>query len=85
MKNTNFHTAKIANGEFDVYFAGQKTTWRIINTTVGGTRADKKTYGVYNTSTGKIRLVGALGAAKKVVEYILLSERNMAPALTGKK
>ncbi len=59
-------TNKIATGEFEVLWNGEKTDWRIINGSRGVSGRDtQNVYGIVNDKTGKHRWIGTLQACKK--------------------
>ena len=65
-------TVRVANGEFEVYWNGEKTSFLIFNGSMGLSGKDTtNVYGISNSSTGKTRIIGTLVACKKILALTL--------------
>ena len=65
-------TNRIAAGQFEVLWNGQKTDWHIVNGSLGLSGRDtQNVYGIANEVTGKRCWIGTLQACKKCLTLTL--------------
>lgn len=64
-------TKRVANGQFEVYKDGEKTSLWIFNGDLGCSGTGRNTYGIRNAETGKAMQIGSLARCKKYAAHWL--------------
>lgn len=65
---------RVGNGVFEVYRDGGKTTWQIINGSVGLSGNGRNMYGIVRADGTGLRWIGSLASAKKCLVLTLSKE-----------
>jgi len=70
-------TNKIATGQFEVLWNGEKTDWTIFNGSMGlSGRNTQNVYGITNIKTGQRRFIGTLQACKKCLALAMKKQAS---------
>lgn len=69
-------TVKVATGEFEVFWNGKKTSYRIVNGSRGLSGKDtRNVYGICKTDAS-VKWIGPLASAKKILELTFTKKRS---------